>query len=478
MVTVSDSQPEKEKRRASLISVAAVLVLIVLKVAVGLLTGSLGVLAQAADSVLDMVAAILAFFAVRVADQPPDAEHPYGHGKVENLAALGETLILLGTCGWIIFEAIRRLFFRPVAIEADVWAIGVMVLSIVTSLWLSSYLMRVARRYNSQSLEGNALNFRTDVLSSSVVLVGLGLVWLSNRLGPEWAWLQKADAVAAVVVSLLVLRVSLQLGWRAIGELLDTAPPGLTDLVIAEAESVPGVQAVGPVRVRQAGADTFVDLTVEVVRSASLEEGHQVATAVERRLRSMVHPGDVVVHVDPVRQADESLPQTVGAIAGRLGLRAHNVHAHEVRGRYFVDLHVEVSPDLTLAEAHEHVAGLEAAVRKELPYVADVHSHIEPSGIPVAPAALEPGEAQHLQGQIAAAVESVSGLHTPHNIHLRPGPGGYDVVLHCLADPDLPVTEAHHLADQAERQVHAQVPGIGQVLVHVEPERKERPESA
>jgi divalent metal cation (Fe/Co/Zn/Cd) transporter len=307
-----------------------------------------------------------------------------------------------------------------------------------------------------------------------VVLLGLGLVWLSYRLGPEWAWLQKADAVAALVVSLLVLRVSLQLGWRAVGELLDTAPPGLTDLVIAEVQAVPGVQSVGPVRVRQAGADTFVDLTVEVDRSASLEESHQVATDVERQLSAMLPSGDVVVHVDPVRQSNESLPQTVGAIAGRLGLRTHNVHAHEIQGRYFVDLHVEVPPELTLAEAHEQVAGLEAALREELPYVEDIHSHIEPDSVPVAPAAQRPGEDERLRAEIAAVVEGVPGLHTCHNIYLRPGRSGYDVVLHCLADPDLPVIEAHHLADQAERKVLAQVPGIGQVLVHVEPTRRGR----
>ena len=210
MTTDSPSIAECEKRRATLVSVAVVFFFIVLKVSVGLITGSLGVLAQAADSALDMVASVVAFFAVRAADRPPDAEHPYGHGKVENLSALVETLLLLATCAWIVYEAIRRLFFRPVTIEADVWGIGVMLLSVVVSVGLSTYLMDVARRHRSQSLEGNALNFRTDVLSSSVVLLGLGLVWLGRRLGPGWAWLEKADPVAALLVTLLVLRVSRQ----------------------------------------------------------------------------------------------------------------------------------------------------------------------------------------------------------------------------------------------------------------------------
>jgi cation diffusion facilitator family transporter len=456
-----------------LVSVSAVLFLIALKVGVGLLTGSLGVLAQAADSVLDLVAAVLAFFAVRVADRPADVGHPYGHGKVENLAALGETLLLLVTCGWIFYEAIQRLFFQPVVIESSTWGIAVMILSILTSLWLSTYLMKVARRHHSQSLEGNALNFRTDVLSSLVVLLGLVLVWLSERLGPEWVWLQKADAVTALVVAAMVLRVSLRLGWRAMSELLDAAPPGLVEQIGAAALSLPGVESIGPVRVRQAGADTFVDMKIQVERSASLEQAHLVTTSVERQIEALIQRGDVVVHVDPVRQVGESLPQAVSAIAYRLGMRAHNVHAHKVRGEFFVDVHVEVSPDLTLAQAHDQVSRFEAEVRQELPYVSDIHTHIEPRAVPTAPAEIDEAEIERLESQICTLVEAVPGLHTCHHLHVRPGPDGYDVVLDCLADPDLLVAEAHRLADQAEKSLYAQIPGIAQVLIHVEPHLQE-----
>jgi cation diffusion facilitator family transporter len=461
---------DQEKRRASLISVLTVLSLIVLKVAVALISGSLGILAQAADSVLDLVAAVLAFFAVRIAEQPADEGHPYGHGKAENLAALAEMLLLLVTCGWIAYEAIQRLFFQPVAIVADVWGIAAMVLSIVVSLWLSAYLMRVARKYRSQSLEGNALNFRTDVLSSSVVLLGLVLVWLSHQLGPEWVWLQKADAVAALVVVAMVLRVSLKLGWDAVSELLDAAPPGLAELITDKAAQVPGVRAVGAVRVRQSGDATFVDMAVDIARSATLEEAHQIATSVERRVAGLMHRGDVVVHVDPVRQSGESLPQTVSAVAARLGLRTHNIHAHEVQGRYFVDVHVEVPADLTLGQAHDLVSELEAAMYEELPHVSDINTHIEPRVVPVAPVILEAEVVEPMVAQIKSVVDSVSGLHGAHDLHIRSGPDGYDVVLHCLADANLPVEEAHRLADRAEKLLYAQMPDIGQVLIHVEPE--------
>jgi len=468
-MTAADSQAGGEKRRASLISLLVVIALIALKITVGLVSGSLAVMAQAADSVLDLVATILAFFAVRVAEKPPDRSHPYGHGKVENLAALAETLLLLATCGWIAYEAVRRLLFKPAAIESGLWAIAVMVVSIVVSLWLSTYLMAVAHRQRSQSLEGNALNFRTDVLSSSAVLLGLVLVQLGQWLGPEWSWLGKADPVVALLMAIFVAKTSLQLGWRSVSELLDAAPPGLAEQIRAEAEAVPGVLSVEAVRVRQSGAATFVDLTAHVRRSASLERAHQIASAVEQRVGLLIGQGDVVVHVDPVQQMGESLPQAITAIAARLGLQVHNIHAHQVRDRVFVDLDVEVSADLTLAQAHEQASWLEAAVYRELPYVSDIHTHIEP--LTVALAELPAGEIDEaLRSRIIQVVEKVEGLNACPKLYIRPDPEGLDVVLHCLADPDLPIAEAHRLADLAEKRLQAEVPDIAQVHIHLEPQ--------
>ena len=462
---------QKEKRYAALSSVVAAVLLTTMKLVIGLLTGSLGILAEAAHSGLDLIAALVTFFAVRISDRPPDEQHLYGYGKVENLSALVETLLLLITCVWIIYEAIQRLFFKSVEIEASVWGFGVMAVSIIVDITRSRILYRAARKHHSQALEADALHFSTDIWSSSVVIVGLALVFLSKQLGPQWAGLIKGDAVAALVVALIVVYVSIQLGRRAISVLLDAAPTGLLGRIETEAVQVPGVQSLGPVRVRQAGAGVFVDLIVNVDRSASLEEAHRVATSVDERVTRLVHRGDVVVHVDPVRGAGESLPQTVSAIAARLGLRTHYVHAHEVRGRYFVDLHVEVPAELTLGQAHDQVSRLEVAVHDELPQVRDIHSHIEPIAAPVAHVAeLGPEAEEALRAQITAIAQETSGLRDWNRLHVRSGPDGYDVAIHCLADPDLSIAEAHHLADQVEKRLQAQIPAISRVLIHVEPE--------
>ncbi|HNS50663.1 MAG TPA: cation-efflux pump [Anaerolineae bacterium] len=464
----------KEKRGAALSSVTAAVLLTALKTVVGLLTGSLGILAEAAHSGLDLVAALVTFFAVRISDRPADERHQYGYGKVENLSALIETLLLLATCVWIIYEAIQRLFFRSVEIEANAWSFGVMVISIAVDITRSRILYRAARKYDSQALEADALHFSTDIWSSTVVIAGLVLVLLSERLGPKWAFLVKGDAIAALAVAMIVVWVSLQLGRRAVSVLIDAAPPGLAGQIQAAAAQVPGVQSLGPVRVRQAGAGVFVDLTVNVDRSASLEEAHEVASAVDERVGALIRHGDVIVHVDPVRRDGESLQQTVSALAARFGLHTHYVHAHEVHGRYAVDLHVEVPPDLTLGQAHDRVSRLELAIRDELPQIRDIHSHIEPVAAPIAPGT-EGGQddAERVRAQIDAAVRESSRLGGYNRLHIRSLPDGYDVVIHCLADPDLPVDEAHHLADDLEKQLQAQIPSIRRVLVHVEPEAEE-----
>jgi cation diffusion facilitator family transporter len=296
------SQSAKADREKSLVagsSVVAAVFLTSMKLVVGLSTGSLGILSEAAHSGLDLVAAAVTFLAVRISGKPADTEHTYGHGKVENLSALFETFLLLLTCVWIIYEAVRRLFYRDVAVEATVWAFVCMGISIVIDLSRSTALGRAAKKYDSQALEADALHFSTDIWSSSVVIGGLALVRLSGYLKLEW--LHKADAVAALGVACIVVYVSIQLGRRTIAGLLDQVPAGLREQV-TRAARVPGVMAVRQVRVRRSGPEAFADVTIAVVRTTSLEEAHGIATAAENAVRQVLPRADVMVHVEPVKR--------------------------------------------------------------------------------------------------------------------------------------------------------------------------------
>ena len=276
----------------------AALGLVTMKVVVGFSTGSLGILAEAAHSALDLVAAAVTLFAVREASKPADREHRYGHGKVENLSALFETLLLLLTCAWIVYESIHRLASNKADVTVTAWSFIVMGISIVVDISRSRMLTRVAKKHNSQALEADALHFSTDVWSSSVVILGLACVALSDVL-PNADFLHYADAIAALLVAVIVVHVSVQLGRRTISALLDEAPAGLYDKVIAAAAQVPGVINCHRVRIRSSGTHIFIDMHVLMDNGLSLKEAHALTTAVEKVIHAVDPNADVTVHPEP-----------------------------------------------------------------------------------------------------------------------------------------------------------------------------------
>jgi cation diffusion facilitator family transporter len=261
-------------------------------------TGSLGILAEAAHSGLDLVAAIMTLLAIRISDRPADPEHNYGHGKVENLSALFETLLLLGTCVWIIYEAVQRLFFKPVELDVSIWAFIIMAISIVVDISRSRVLYRVAKKYKSQALEADGLHFSTDIWSSSVVIIGLFCVKLSEWF-PKLEFLHHADAVAALAVAMIVVLVSVRLGIRTITALLDTAPKGLKEKVTGEVESIEGVVDCHNVRIRRSGAKVFLDVHILVDGGKSLQEVHDLTEKIENKIEQSIPDVDVTVHPEP-----------------------------------------------------------------------------------------------------------------------------------------------------------------------------------
>lgn len=289
---------EREKRMAALTSVIAAVGLTAIKIIVGVFTGSLGILAEAAHSGLDLVAAIMTLLAIRISDRPADPEHNYGHGKVENLSALFETLLLLGTCVWIIYEAVQRLFFKPVELDVSIWAFIVMAISIVVDISRSRVLNRVAKKYNSQALEADGLHFSTDIWSSSVVIIGLFCVKLGEWF-PRLEFLHHADAVAALAVVMIVVLVSVRLGMRTIRALLDTAPQGLKEKVTGEVESIEGVVDCHNVRIRYSGAKVFLDVHILVDGGKSLQEVHDLTEKIENKIEQIIPDVDVTVHPEP-----------------------------------------------------------------------------------------------------------------------------------------------------------------------------------
>jgi cation diffusion facilitator family transporter len=288
----------KEKNQAAASSVLAAIGLTSLKVVVGVLTGSLGILAEAAHSALDLVAALMTWFAVRISGKPPDHDHLYGHGKVENLSALIETILLLATCVWVLYSAVTRLIQGRTEIDVTVWSFAVMAFSMIVDFSRSRMLSKAAKKHNSQALEADALHFSTDIWSSAVVIVGLAGVKLSEA-HPALTLLKSADAVSAIFVAAIVFFVCGRLGMRTVQALLDAAPKGLNDQIKRVAESVPGIQDCHRVRARYSGAQLFVDAHVLVDGNQTLDQAHALTDAVEAAIERIAPGVDVTVHAEP-----------------------------------------------------------------------------------------------------------------------------------------------------------------------------------
>jgi cation diffusion facilitator family transporter len=459
-----------EKKRAALLSVGSAALLVSLKAFLVLRTGSLGVLSEALHSGLDLLAAIITFLSVRMSDLPADEKHPYGHGKVENFSAFVETGLLILTAVYIVYEAFDRLFFRTVHIQASVTAFVVLFCALAIDLTRARALSNVAKKHSSEALEADALHFATDVWSTTVVIAGIALV----SAGETWnlPWLVYADALAGLAVAGVILWVGSRLGRRTLDALLDAAPEGLQQEIARAVGRMEGVLDVDRVRVRRAGNRHFVDATVSVARTASLEQVHALSDAIEKRIGEIV-PSDVMVHAEPRAPQGEHLFEAIRAVAQRKGLAIHDVTALQQDGKLFIELHLEVDENLSLREAHRQATELEGEILKIRDGSADVNIHIEPLGRHIATPDAGIGEMKQLSHLVEDFINTLPAefdeLVNCHDVHVRQVEHHILASCHCTMKGDLPITQVHDVTAALEDRVKEKFPQIARVTIHPEP---------
>lgn len=456
----------REKRVAALASVGTAVVLVSLKIFLSVRTRSLGVLSEALHSSLDLVAAVLTYLSVRVSDRPADAGHPYGHEKVESFSAFVETGLLLLTAVYIIWEAFQRLLFREVLLTPSLLAVGLLGLMVVLDAVRSRALARVARKFPSEALEADALHFSTDVWSTTVVLVGLAAVWLGDRF--HVPWLRYTDPLAALAVAGVIIWVGSRLGKRTLDALLDVAPLELQERIVSAVREIEGVLRADRVRMRRAGKRYFVDVTISVPRTASLEQAHATSDAVERRIAQIV-PSDVVVHMEPRARSNENLFEAIRAIAQRRGLAVHELSAHQFNGRLFIELHLEVDEQASLRQAHRLATELEEDIHRTADRNARVNIHIEPLGTHIAGAQEMKELSRAVQTYLNSLQSEYHELLDCHEVHVRGVEHKILVSCHCAMEGSLPITQVHDVTAALEDRVKEQFPQIARVTIHPEP---------
>lgn len=460
---------QETKERVALTSIAASGALTLAKGVIGAMTGSLAILSEAAHSLIDFAATVMTYFAVRVSGRPADQEHHYGHGKVESIAALAETALLFLLSGVVIWEAARRLSgHEGHAVEATIWAFGVIVVSIVVDFFRARLLYRVAGETSSEALEADALHFGSDMWSSLAVLVGLVGVWLG------YAW---ADAASALVVAAFVCLAGWRLGSRTVSTLTDEAPRGVAERIADLAKGIEGVVALDRIRVRRAGPILFVDLSLAVSRTLPLDRVDDLKAAVARAIHAEMPQAEVSVITAPRALDNESILERVLVIARNRALAVHHVTVHAIGDRLSVSLDLEVDGSLTLAEAHDIASGLEEAIAAELGaqepgHQIEVETHIEP--LQIADRAgrdARPERIAEVREALSEFANELGPLRNVHDVRVRETEEGEVVNFHCQVDPTLTVESVHEAVDDVERALRRRLPAIKRVIGHAEPRR-------
>ena len=458
------------KRSAALVSVFAALVITALKLLTGVLTGSLGMLSEGAHSSIDLVAAAITFFSIRVADRPADESHNYGHGKVESLAAFVETVLMLGSCVWILTEAIRRIFFHErFSLTFSIWPFVVLLLSITVDYTRSRNLHRVAEQYNSEALAADAIHFSTDIWSSTAVLIGLAASFLGTRLNIPA--LELADPIAAIIVSGIILHVTWRLARRTIDTLTDATPKEAraqnSDLV-RELGAIDGVLSVERVRTRRSGSNYFADVSLGMPRNLTFQRSEQITMAATAAVQRHLPGADVVVHSIPTASVAESVHDRIRAVAARRNLVIHDVSVQEYDGGLHVEQHLEVDETMPLREAHALATQLESEMRREIPAIASILTHIESEPATIErPASLE--RDRQLEVRLRRAAKAFPEILDIHEVLVSRVHDRIQVSCHCTLPDDLPMSEVHAVITALEDAFKLDAPEVSRVLIHPEP---------
>ncbi|MGN6622701.1 MAG: cation diffusion facilitator family transporter [Candidatus Nitrosocosmicus sp.] len=498
----------KEKTKVALISIIASSSLALFKFVIAQVTGSLGILSESLHSGLDIMAAVMTLYAIRMALRPPDLEHNYGYAKFESLTSLAETVLLFIAAGWIFYDGFQRIFFIHSKPEITIFSFGIMIISIVVDYGRSKALYRISHKYGSQALEADALHFRTDMLTSGVVLVGLVIVYLFR--------IADADSYCAIAVAGIIVYTSLGLGRRTLDVLLDKAPKGIQGQILESITGFEGVKNVHSVRVRKVGTETFVDLHIEVPRIFTHDKAHKIATNVENKIRGEILPNsDVVVHVDaieddltetikdkimliatnypaiknihslylstPLDQSLDFIKKNEGTISNRLK-ENNNMFLH-------LYLDVQIDSNLDLNTAHDIVDDFERKIKEDISSIKNITTHIETEVDIESTIGKEEIIDQHLTNKIKSIALSVDGVSDCKDIALVFAGNEVHITLTIKLNPfyikikdndlDLPngsqenkklsVVKAHQIATDIQNRILENTEAT-RVIIHTEPE--------
>ncbi|MEI6580709.1 MAG: cation diffusion facilitator family transporter [bacterium] len=450
-----------KKVAVALNSVFWSLFLTLMKGVVGIITGSLGILSEALHSLLDLGAALLTFFSVRVGDKPADKKHHYGHLKIESVSALIESALLFITSGWIIYEAIKRLFFEKVEVDVVWYSFVVILISIFVDISRSRALMKVAKETNSQALEADALHFSSDIWSSCAVFIGLICAYFK---------VPAADTIAALVVAIVVIHAGYKLSKRTFDVLIDTAPEGLEEIVTETANNTEGVLGVSKVRVRIVGSSMFIELGIKISRKLALEKVKKITKNVEEQIKLKINNADITIHTIPTTLDNETIVEHIQILAHSQDLSVHDIAVHSIENKTFINFDLEVEASLTMEKAHETATKLEDVLKNELGNEVEIITHIEPLKSDISKGEkISQKEEKEIIAKLNNVAKNLENIYEPRSIEIRKVNDKIFISFHAYTDKNILLEKAHEESSKFEYLAKQKIDNVARIIIHLEP---------
>ncbi len=455
----SDSAQALAQQRTTLVSIVVAAVLVAIKLGVGLATGSLGLISAGIESSGDVIAAVLTFFAVRLGGRPADRGHPYGHRRAENLGALGEAAILLAGGVIVSVEALSHLIGGDRAPSIHWYQFAVIAVAVVLDVSRTLISLVAARRYDSPAMRSNAFHFASDMVGSIAVLAGLLAVDAGFRQG---------DAVAALLVAVVIIAAGLRLIAENANVLMDRAPIEARAAAESAIDALAADVELSRLRLRESAGRYFADVVVSVPPGQAVVEGHLAADLVEGAVEKALPGSDVVVHVEPRRRGLDLRDRVLAiALAEPEVKEAHDITIFEHGGTASVSLHLKFPAELDLQSAHDIAERVERAIG-ERPGVGDVQTHLEPLEQPLGARPCDERADVETSEQIGRLVRELTGR-DPRMVKLLSTDAGRVVFLTLDMGAGESLTRAHALAGRLEEELRRRIEGIAEVVVHTEP---------
>ncbi len=459
----------RKKIRVARQSLYAAILITSIKILAAYFSGSLGVLSEVFNSGIDIFVCLVTIFSIKYSSRPPDKEHNYGHEKIENFSALFQVLILILTSSYIIYEAAMRLFGdKDVEVNVSLWIFAALIISIVIDILRSRQLMKTARETKSNALEADALHFSTDILSSSVVIVGLLMIYFNLS--------KVADTIAALIVTGIIIYLGVKLSRKAIDSLMDRVPAGLYDRVKYETLLIKGVEGIKSIRIRSTGPKNFIDMTIQISRLVQFSKAHDIMDAVERRLNEVVESADIVIHSEPVETKGETINDKIRMIVSEFGLKCHDIFSHKIDNEIYSELHIEVANTNDLKKAHDMITEIEEKIKREIDVITHVKIHIdEPSEIVFDTLDITK-DSNEIVTEVKKILNECAEVVSGNDIHVVSTNGRIRISMNCEFNYIHSLDEVHDIVTTLESKIYLTLkenyPRLANVIIHAEPSSK------